>query len=218
MPGAGADNLLEGLAGANLPEQLFHLCLGRGNLLRAGLGGYRQQRVQQVILGLGQLAAILGGEEVVHFLGRDLDALVDVARLYPLDDHLPAHLFAHAGVGLPLLLQGLPELRHRHAVLGGDTLDGGIQLLVGNPYPHAQAQLQLDALQDEPVQGLADDLVLRGEVHAPGLHGLGESIHPLAQLAGQDDVVVNDCHHLVQGFHGRLCSGYERADKQGRQQ
>ena len=47
-----------------------------------------------MVLGLGHFLPFFSGQEVVYFLVSDLDALINVAALDALDDHLAANLFA----------------------------------------------------------------------------------------------------------------------------
>ena len=167
--------------------------------------------MEQAVLGLDHGLTFLGGQEAVHLLGGDLDTLAYVAALNPLDDHLPPDLLAHLGVGLAPLLQGDPELLQGHAVLGGDRLDGIVQLRIGNPHARPQAHLQLDALQNEPVQGLPDQDVLRRQFYPPGVQRFGHTGQPFAQFTGHDDVVIHNSHHLVEHFGRRPRRG-DRSD------
>ncbi len=160
----------------------------------------RQQCVENTVFRLGQFLAFGRREKIAHFLLGDLDTLVHVAGLNALDDHFPAHLLAHGGVGLALLLQRCAEVREAHAVLRRNPLHGLVQLGVRYTRPHPVAQLQLDALQNQPIQGFTDQDVFRGHFDTPRLQALGNGGNALAQLAGHDHIVVNDRHHLIENL------------------
>ena len=139
----------------------LYMGLGRGNIGGGGFGRKGQQGMYDVVLRLRQLLAGACGDETIHLLLGDLDSLVDVTALHPLDDHFPAHLLAHCAIGLPLLFQRLAELIQVHTVLGSDAHNGVVELGIGNAYAYPGAHLQLDIFQDQPVQGFPDNFLFR---------------------------------------------------------
>jgi hypothetical protein len=61
-----------------------------------------------------------------------------------------------SSVGAPVLLEKDGELLRGHTVLRRETRHGGVELRIGYAHAEALAHLQLDALEDQPVEDLAD--------------------------------------------------------------
>ena len=157
----------------------------------------------QAIFWLRQRLALFRGQEVFHFLWRNLNALIDVAALYPLQYHLPSYLLAHLDVGLALCFELLAKLVEIHPVLPGNPLQGIIELGIADTHAHSRAFLNLDTLKNQAVQGFSDQLVFRWQFYAPGFEALVYGGQSLAQLAGHNHIVIDDGNHLVQDLRGR---------------
>ena len=159
--------------------------------------------------GLVEQGQRVGGEEVLHFLVGDLDALGHTALTYAADDHLAAHLVAGFLVGKAVTRQGGTELLQGQVVALGNAAHGLVQFFVGDADAGAVADLQLQVLDDQALQHLLIQ-------HAGGRYaltafgdGLLNFMNTLVQLALHDHVVVDDGDHAIEGLELRLGAGGE---------
>ena len=101
-----------------------------------------------------------------------------------------------------------------HAVLRSDTVEGVVELGIADAYPGPLTHLHLDALQNQPVEGLTHQHVLGGKLRVFASHGLPHHGEAGSQFAGHDHVVFDDRHHRVEDL--RL--GLRRGDIDRQQQ
>ena len=103
-------------------------------------------------------------EELVDLARRDADALQHVALAQQLQGELLAHLLAVGGVVDALLRQRLRQLGERDVVALGDVLERLVHGLVGDLDAGVIGALHLDLLQDQALEHLLAQHVLRRQL------------------------------------------------------
>ena len=141
--------------------QIACLMVSSLNVLSGSAFGYWNQDVGQAEFFRQLHLAHVRGEEVLHFLIGDLNTFRHAALAHAADDHLATYLVACVGVGQAVFGQGGTELLDAHAIALGNGADGLVQLFVGNPNAGAFADLQLDVLDDQALQHLLAEHMLR---------------------------------------------------------
>jgi hypothetical protein len=116
---------------------------------------------------------------------------------HPAEQHLVADFVAEALPADAVLLEGLAEVGHRHAVVVGDAPEGPVEGDVVDPQGGFAGELQLQALDDLALQHLAFEHVGRRQRRALAAQLAGDLFDPLAQLGAGDDVAVHDRHDAV---------------------
>ena len=150
---------------------------------------------------LEHLTAGLRLQEPLHLAVGDPHPGRHAALLQPGHHHFVAYLLAEAGPVVAVGAQGIGELLQGHVVLPGDAgqrlVEGAVVDADTGPFRH----LQLQTLQDYPVQHLlAQHLAGRQRaVVTPELGG--DFVHPFLQLAFHDHAVVDHRHDAVEHFH-----------------
>ena len=109
-----------------------------------------------------------GLDHLLHLLLGDVDAAADLAAAHLVHQDLAAHLLPVLGIGQPFPFELGTQLIQGHLVVGGDALDGLLQLGVTDLEPLAIRQLQLQALLDQAIQRL----LAQGDVIGQGLAAL----------------------------------------------
>ncbi|MNV50912.1 hypothetical protein D3C71_1429420 [compost metagenome] len=206
----GHGHLGEVGAFAQLLVQFLGLALSRLNGLRGGAVGQCNDDVGQAELFRELQLAEVGGEEVLHFLVGDLDALGHPALTHAADDHLAAHLVAGVGIGQAVLHQGGAELLEAHAVALGDAGQRLVEFFIGDANAGAVANLQLDVLDDQALQHLLAEHLLRRQCRAAFGDGLLHLAQACVQLALHDDVVVDNRYDAVERLHLGLRRGTQK--------
>jgi len=159
----------------------------------------------------GTLALVCNGEIYNHAaIRRDLDHDHDFCTHS--DVEVILHLYEEYGDEGVKFLDGmfafiLFDFRRGRVLLGRDPVEGRVQLGIADAHARAHAHLQLNALQDETVQGLPDEFVLGRQLAVLGAKLDPHQFDALAQLAAHDHVVLDDGDDGIQylGFGG---SGY----------
>lgn len=189
-----------------LVKLLGLLCGGLDHVRGRGFRHRDQDIGQAVLFGKLDLAHVRG-EEVLHLLLADLDALGDPALTHTADHHLATDLLAGVGVGQAVAGEGGLELLQAHAVALGDGAHRLVQLLVGDTDAGAVADLLLDVLDDQAFQHLLGQHVLGRQRRAALEQRLVHFTQALVELALHDHIVVDDGDDPVQWYHFGMREG-----------
>ena len=184
-----------------LVVDLFSLACCVLDGFRTGAFRRRDQDIGQVVL-FGHLHfAKVRGQEVFHFLVRDLNALGHAALTHTADDHFATNLLAGIFIGQTVVGQGLTELLDGHVVALGNGANGLVQLFIRDTDARAFADLQLQVFDDQALKHLLIQNAGRRYALAALGDGLLNFVDTLVQLALHDHVVVDDGHHFIQGLY-----------------
>ena len=196
--GMGDGELLEVAAGPQFGHEFVGAFACRLNGRRRGRFRQRQKDVREPVLrDVGQT-----GEEAVDLAVGYADTAAHLAVDQLFDEYLGAHLGPVQGGIDALFLHAFAQGRNRHLVAAGDALDGALDIGIAELQAGFFGQLQLKAFQDQPLEDLFLQHVVRRRCDlleddlAPG------RLHALAQLRQGDDVVVDDRHDAVERIRG----------------
>ena len=139
-----------------------------------------------------------GGEEVLHFLRADLDALGHPALAHAADDHLAAHLLTGILERQAVAGQRQTELVESELVALGDARHRAVQFLVSDADAGAFADLQLQVLDDQALEHLRGEHRGRRQFATALGQAAAYLLEAAVELALHNHVVVDDGHHPVE--------------------
>ena len=134
------------------------------------------------------------------------DALQDIALPQQTQRELLAHAVAVRGIVDALGGERLGQFRKLDVILLRDFLQCIVQGLVRNLHAGLVRPLQLDLLEDQPLEHLLAQHVLRRQFELLAAQALGDGRDLLIKLAGEDHAVVDDRRHAIEqlAFGGEL--------------